>query len=30
MLSRERLASKKVSKTEAVTSQLPYEGARAG
>jgi len=25
MLSRERLASKKVSKTEAVTSQLPYE-----
>ncbi len=25
MLSRERLASKKISKTEAVTSQLPYE-----
>lgn len=25
MLSRERLASKKVSKTEAVTSQIPYE-----
>src|SRR5690606_31111705 len=25
MLSRERLASKKISKTEAVTSQIPYE-----
>jgi len=29
MLSRERLASKKISKTEAVTSQLPYDAGAA-